>query len=92
MVLGTDRYKLRGDKEAGGRDNNDTGVGIRRGVGRGSKRGLGRRGGISGSERVKCSVMEWGVRVIHQDRQREGNKEGGRRCSSKNINLKRDIV
>ena len=46
------------------------------GNGRGIERGLGRRGVISGSERVEWSVMERGRIVINLDIQRSGNTAG----------------
>ena len=71
-VVGTGRKILEGSKETGGRDNNNIGdgIGIVRGVGRGSERELGWRRGILGSEWSEWSRMEWSRRVIRQDRQR----------------------
>ena len=57
MVV-TGRHRLVGEEEAGDGDNDNVGVAIGGGVGRGIKRGLGRRGGISGRERVKWIGME----------------------------------
>ena len=77
-MVGTERHRLGGSEETGGKDNGDIGVGggIGRGVGRGSEQRLGRRGGISGSERVEWSGMEWVGQVIHQDRRQAGNTAG----------------
>ena len=57
MVV-TGQHRLGGGEEAGDGDNDDVGVAIGGGVGRGIEQGLGRRGGISGSERVKWIGME----------------------------------
>ena len=92
MVMGTDRHRLGGGKEAGGRDNDNIRVRTGGGVGRGIERGLGRRGGISVSERVEWSRMKWSGRVINQYRRREGNTSGGGRRSRKKLNIKRDRV
>ena len=58
MVMGTDRHRIGGVEEAGGGDNDNIRVGTGGGVGRGIERGLGRRGGISGSKRVEWSRMK----------------------------------
>ena len=66
-----------GGKEEGSEGNNGTGVRIGGGVGHGIKRGLRPRGGVSGSERVEWSGMEWVGRVNHLDRQWAGKTAGG---------------
>ena len=53
-VVGAGRYRPGGGEETGGRINDKILDRVRGGVGRGVKRGSGRRrGGVSGSERVK---------------------------------------
>ena len=91
-VVGTGRHRLEGSGETGNGDNNNIVVGIGGGGGCGIEKGLGRRGGISGRKRVEQSGMEWGGKVIHLDRQWSGNTAGGRKRSSKNLNIKRDRV
>ena len=91
-VVGTGRHRLGGREETGGGDNDDIGVRTGGGGRYGIKRGIGRRGRISWSKWVEWSVMEWGRRVIHLDIRRAGNTTGWGRCSSKNLNIKRDIV
>ena len=59
-----------------GRDNNNIGAGFIGGGRCGIKWGLGRRGGISGSEWVEWCVMKRGGQVITQDRQWAGNTAG----------------
>ena len=75
-VVRTRRNRIGGGEETGGGDNDATGSGFGGGSRHGIERGLGRRGGISGSERVKWSRMERGGRVINLDRQRDRNTAG----------------
>ena len=67
LVAGSNRPG--GGKETGGGVNNDIRDGGEVGVRREIKQGIGRRGEVSGSERVKWSGMERGVgRMIDQPR------------------------
>ena len=75
-VVGTGRNRLGGGKETGSRDNDEIGAGFGGGGGRGIKRGLGRRGGISGGERVEWIGMDWGGLVINLDRRQARNMAG----------------
>ena len=60
-------------KETGGGVNDKIGDGVRGGVGSLIERGLGRRGGVSGRERIKWSGMEWGGgRMSNKPRQTTG--------------------
>ena len=86
----TGRHRLGGGEETGGGDKDKIGSGF--GGGRGAEWGLGRRGGISGSERVKWIGMERGRQEINLDRGRAGSTSGEGQRSSKNLNLKRDRV
>ena len=67
-----------GGDETGGGVNDDIGDIFGGGVGRGTERGRGRRGGVSGSDRIKWSIMERGGGRMsdHPDRRRAGNKAG----------------
>ena len=59
-VVGVGRNRPGGGKETGGGVNDNIGDGVGEGVGRGTKQGHGRRGGVSGSKRVKWSGVDWG--------------------------------
>ena len=61
-VVRTVWNRLGGGEEKSGGDNDEIGDGFggEGGRGRGIERGLGRRGGVSGSEQVKWSGMERG--------------------------------
>ena len=76
VVVGIERNRLGGGEETGGGDNDEIGAGFGGGGRRGIEWGLGRRGGISGSERVEWSGMERGGRVINLDRRRDRNTAG----------------
>ena len=77
-VVGAGRNRPGGGEETGVVVSDKIGDGVRGGVGRGTKRGRVRRGGVSGSEWVKWSGMErGGGRMIHHlDRKRAGNMTG----------------
>ena len=75
-VVRTGRNRLGGGEEIGGGDNDKIGAGYGEGGRRGIEQGLGRRGGISGNERVGWSGIERGGRVITLERRRAGNTAG----------------
>ena len=75
-MVGTGRNRLGGGEETGGRDNNDIRAVLGGGDRHGIERGLGQRGGISGSEWVEWSGTERGGRVITLDRQGARNMAG----------------
>ena len=72
-MVGTGQHRLGGIEETGGGYNNNIIVRIRGGDGCGIELGLEWRAGISESERVEWSGMEWGRRVIHLDRRQYTN-------------------
>ena len=74
--MGIEQNRLGVGEETGGGDNNKIGAGFGGGGGRGIGRVLRRRGGVSGSKRVKWSRIEQGGRVINLDRRRAGNTVG----------------
>ena len=89
MVVGAGRNRLGGGEETGDGDNDNIGDGFRGGVGRGIELGLRRIGGVSGSEQVQWSVMEWGGgRMSDQPRQTTGRKHvRDGQSSSQKLNL-----
>ena len=88
-VVGAGRNRPGGGEETGGRVNDEIGDGVGGGVARGTQRGHGRRGGVSGSKRVKWSGMELGRgRMSNQPRQMTGQEHGGEGQSSKKPKLR----
>ena len=89
-VVGSGRNRPGGGKETGGGVNNEIGDGVGGGVRRGTERGCwSRRGGVSGSERVKWSGMErGGGQMSDQPRQTTGREHGGGGQSSKKPKLR----
>ena len=83
-MAGACRNRPGGGEETGGRVNYKIGDGVRGGVGRGTERGRGRRGGVSGSKRVKWSKIERGRGCMSNnlDRQRARNTAGREKVAS----------
>ena len=87
-VVGADRNRPGGGEETGGRVNNKIKDRVGGGGGDGIKRGLGSRGGVSGSERFKWSGMEQGGgQMSDQPRQTTVRKHGREVQSRENLNL-----
>ena len=88
-VVGAGRNRPGGGEEMGCGVNDKIGVGGGGGVGRGTERGCGRRGGVSGSERVKWSRVErGGGRMSDPPRQMTGREHGEEGKSSKKPKLR----
>ena len=88
-MVGAGRNRLVVGEGTGSGDNdNKIGDRLGGGVGLGIERGLGRRGGVSGSKRVMWSEMErGGGRVRDRPRQTTGQEHGREGQNSKNLNL-----
>ena len=87
-VVGAGRNRPGGSKKTGGRVNDNIGDGVGGVVGWGTERGCGRRGGVSGSDRVKWSRMDRGGGwMSDHPRQTTGREHGGEGQIIKNLNL-----
>ena len=77
-VVGAVRNRYGGGEEMGGGVNNEIVDGVGGGVGQGTERGRGRRGGVSGNDRVKWRGMDRGGGRMsnHLDRLLAGNTAG----------------